>query len=120
MRTCVLSNYSGLTALLQSNLYIAVLYITVTGQLPKVFSWLYISCKVYLYYTAVALYITVALPFHGSLLHTGLTQGLTVVLKTGQPIKFEKFVVAMISIAMISIANSMINAVKDSAFAATK
>ena len=37
-------------------------------------------------------YIAVALPFQGSLLHTGLT----VVLKTGQPIKFEKFVVAMI------------------------
>ena len=81
-----------MTALLQSNLYIAIVYITVTGQLPKVFSWLYISCKVDLYYTAVALFITVPLPFHGSLLHTGLT----VVLKTGQPIKFEKFVVAMI------------------------
>ena len=52
---------------LQSNLYITALYIaitpyiTVTGQLPKIFSCL-IFCKVDLY-IAVTLYKTVILPF---------------------------------------------------------
>ena len=48
---------------IRPNLYIKALYIVVTGQLPKIFSFLIFSAKLTCISYAVTLYITVTLQF---------------------------------------------------------